>query len=76
MAHRLRGSPQVDIAILTVIPPELAAARDALELSESSRTKDETGTIFYYGKVRSTLARRDYEVVLTCFRVRPSGTQR
>ncbi|MBN1205455.1 MAG: hypothetical protein JXB05_11080 [Myxococcaceae bacterium] len=56
----------MDIAILTVIPPELFAARDALGLAESSRAKDEVGTISYRGKVRSALAKREYEVVLTC----------
>ncbi len=66
MAHRLGGTPQVDVAILTVIPPELFAARDALGIAEDARSKDEAGTVSYRGKVRSALARRDYEVVLTC----------
>jgi len=66
VTHRLSGSSQVDIAILTVIPPELFAARDALGIAESARFKDEVGTVSYRGRVRSALARRDYEVVLTC----------
>ncbi|AKI99142.1 nucleoside phosphorylase [Archangium gephyra] len=60
--------PPVDIAILTVIPPELYAVRQALGLSEvaAARETDETGTISYRGPVHSTLAGRDHEVLLTC----------
>jgi nucleoside phosphorylase len=66
MAYWLGGTPKVDVAIVTVIPPELFAARDALGLAEDARAKDEAGTVSYRGKVRSALARRHYEVVLTC----------
>ncbi|HYO71423.1 MAG TPA: tetratricopeptide repeat protein [Archangium sp.] len=60
--------PPVDIAILTVIPPELYAVRQALGLSETeaARETDETGTISYRGPVRSRLTGRDHEVLLTC----------
>ncbi|HVG62431.1 MAG TPA: tetratricopeptide repeat protein [Hyalangium sp.] len=66
MAHGLSSSSQADIAILTVVPAELIAARDALGIPESARFKDEAGTVCYRGKVRSALTRRDYDVVLTC----------
>ncbi|WP_224249771.1 5'-methylthioadenosine/S-adenosylhomocysteine nucleosidase family protein [Hyalangium gracile] len=56
----------MDIAVLTVIPAELVAAREALGIAESARFKDEVGTVFYRGRVRSARARRDYDVVLTC----------
>ncbi|OJT25535.1 hypothetical protein BO221_06590 [Archangium sp. Cb G35] len=60
--------PPVDIAILTVIPPELYAVRQALGLTETeaARETDETGTISYRGPIRSSLTGRDYEVLLTC----------
>lgn len=56
----------VDVAVLTVIPPEFFAARDALGIPPGAREKDEAGTISYRGRVRSSLARREYEVLLTC----------
>jgi tetratricopeptide (TPR) repeat protein/nucleoside phosphorylase len=66
MAHGHTGSPRVDIAILTVIPPELIAVREALGIPEDARIEDDAGTIAYRGRIHSALARRDYEVVLTC----------
>jgi nucleoside phosphorylase len=66
MAHGLPDSLQVDIAILTVIQPELIAVREALGITEEARFEDDAGTISYRGRVHSTLAGRDYEVVLTC----------
>ncbi|HYH94922.1 tetratricopeptide repeat protein, partial [Hyalangium sp.] len=66
MAHGLTGSSQVDVAILTVIPAELIAVRKALGIPEDARFEDEKGTIGYRGRLHSALARRDYEVVLTC----------
>src|SRR5262245_45630396 len=59
------GGP-VDVAVLTVIRPELLAARDALGIAEGSRVKDGDGTVYWRGAVRSALHARDYSVVLTC----------
>jgi nucleoside phosphorylase len=59
------GGP-VDVAVLTVIRPELLAARDALGFSEGGRVKDGDGTVYFRGAVRSELRGRDYSVVLTC----------
>jgi hypothetical protein len=60
-----RTESHADIAVLTVIEPELDAARNALGLSR--RTKDaDTGTIFWTGTVRSELTGYDYRIVLTC----------
>lgn len=66
MAYRLGARPKVDIAILTVIAPELLAVRDALGMPERARFKDEAGTIVYSGRVHSTLTQRSHEVILTC----------
>ena len=56
----------VDIAILTVIPPELAAARTALDIPNSARKKDQGGTVYFRSKIHSNLKNQDYDIVLTC----------
>lgn len=55
-----------DIAILTVIPPELNAARAALRVEPSARRKDEDGTVYYQGVIHSDLTDREYTFVLGC----------
>jgi hypothetical protein len=55
-----------DVAVLTVIPAELDAARAALGIDDETREKDADGTIYLHGVVRSDLAGRDYSVVLCC----------
>lgn len=64
--RRMQNHSRTDIVVLTVIPSELLAARDALGLSQQAREKDDAGTISYRGRIRSSLAQRDYEVLLTC----------
>lgn len=64
-AVRRQAGP-VDIVILTVIPPELEAARRALQIDDLGREKDSDGTVYFHGSVRSTLADRDYAVALGC----------
>lgn len=61
----VHGAP-ADVAVLTVIQPELFAALDALGIGSDAYDKDEAGTIYYRGVVRSARARRDYRVVLSC----------
>ncbi|WP_437917250.1 hypothetical protein WME73_24445 [Sorangium sp. So ce302] len=61
----VHGAP-ADVAVLTVIQPELFAALDALGFGPDAYDKDEAGTIYYRGAVRSARARRDYRVVLSC----------
>lgn len=59
---RLSREP-VDIGILTVIPPELDAARYALEpLAREKEGPNET--VYWRGAVRSTLRTCDYTIVL------------
>jgi nucleoside phosphorylase len=55
-----------EVVILTVIPPELEAARRVLQISDDSREKAPDGTVYFHGAVRSALAKRDYAVTLTC----------
>lgn len=62
-AVRVPAEP-VDVVILTVIPPELEAARHALQID--GREKDPDGTVYFRGSVRSSLADRDYTVALGC----------
>ncbi|WP_224245970.1 tetratricopeptide repeat protein [Hyalangium gracile] len=66
MPLRVPAPGRADIAVLTVIPQELFAAREALNLSEKTRSKDEVGTISYRGEVSSALTGRRYDVVLIC----------
>ncbi len=56
----------LDVAILTVIQPELFAVLDALGISASQREKDAHGTVYFRGSLRSQLTGRDYELVVTC----------
>jgi serine/threonine protein kinase/nucleoside phosphorylase len=55
-----------DVAILTVIQPELFAALEALRIPGSQREKDAQGTVFFRGSLRSHLTGRDYRLVVTC----------
>lgn len=56
----------VDVVILTVIPPELEAARRVLRLNDGNREKAADGTVYFRGAVRSELAGREYAIALTC----------
>ena len=55
-----------DVAIITVIQPELFAALEALGIPESQRGKDAHGTVYFRGSLRSQMAGRDYRLVVTC----------
>jgi nucleoside phosphorylase len=55
-----------DVAVLTVIPDELEAARAALSIPDSARIKDADGTVYFHGQLYSELRLRPYEVVLGC----------
>ncbi|RKH55177.1 protein kinase domain-containing protein [Corallococcus llansteffanensis] len=55
-----------DVAIMTVIQPELFAALEALGIPDSKREKDAQGTVFFRGSLRSRLTGRDYRLVVTC----------
>jgi len=58
---------RADVIVLTVIPAELAAARDALGIPEQgARTKDNDGTVYFHGAVRSALTSGPLRVVLAC----------
>jgi hypothetical protein len=59
------GSMSVDVAILTVIPAELDAARAALGIDDRARDKDDDGTVYFHGAARSDIASRDYRVVVS-----------
>ncbi|NNC03211.1 NACHT domain-containing protein [Corallococcus exiguus] len=67
-ANRNKKHPMenpIDIAILTVIPPELEAARRALRLPKSPH-KTESGTNYWIGKTRSRRTSLEMSVVLGC----------
>lgn len=55
-----------DVAIMTVIQPELFAALAALGIPDSQREKDAQGTVVFRGSLRSQLTGRDYRLVVTC----------
>lgn len=56
-----------DIAVLTVIPEELKWALRGLGILDSDETRAKVHQTYYWsGKVRSRLAARDLDVVLTC----------
>src|SRR5437016_5828321 len=57
---------KVDVAVLTVIPLELKAARLALGIQNSGRRKDDDVTITYSGTVASALRETSYSVLVTC----------
>jgi nucleoside phosphorylase len=64
--QRAEGS-HVDVAVLTVIPAELEAARAALAVPDTARIKDEeNGTVYHSAVVRSEIAARDYSILLSC----------
>ncbi|HWO25744.1 MAG TPA: hypothetical protein VNO30_43695 [Kofleriaceae bacterium] len=48
-------SQPIEVVILTVIPPELEAARRVLQIGDGSREKDTDGTVYFRGAVRSDL---------------------
>lgn len=60
------GSGPVDVAVLTVIPAELEAARLALGIGDAAPVKAEDGTSEFHATVRSELTGRGYHVVLAC----------
>lgn len=60
---------KVDIAILTVIPPELAAAKAALGIQDISNNRTKTQdsqTIYLHGELFSERTQRNYRVALGC----------
>jgi nucleoside phosphorylase len=59
------GKARVDVVVLTVVPPELEAARRALGLDDRHRQKHD-GAVYYRGQLRSELAGRDYQIALGC----------
>lgn len=61
------NSTPADVAILTVIPPELDAMRLGLGLDpDKDRYKGPTGTVFLEGSVRSKRSGGNVRVVLAC----------
>jgi nucleoside phosphorylase len=60
------GMPAVDIVVLTVIPPELEAARLALGVETQRPVAAEDGTAEFQAVVRSEVVGRDYRLVLAC----------
>ncbi|MEG4172740.1 MULTISPECIES: phosphorylase family protein [unclassified Microcoleus] len=60
---------KVDIAILTVIPQELAAAKAALGIQDISNNRTKTQdsqTIYLHGELFSERTQRNYRVALGC----------
>ena len=51
----MAGVRRADVAVLTVIPAELDAARDALGVDGRARKKDADGSVYFHGRVRSEL---------------------
>lgn len=58
--------PTVDVGVLTVIAPELGAARAALGLGNQHKEKTDDGTAYWRGTVDSEVLGRPLQVVLTC----------
>lgn len=56
----------IDVAVLTVIPPELRALQDALGVEPTQRERSEGGTVFQRASVPSELLARPLSVVLGC----------
>ncbi|WP_224242477.1 phosphorylase family protein [Hyalangium gracile] len=56
----------MDIAIITVIQPELFAVLDALSIPHGAREKSSGGTAYFGGLLHSQVAHRDYRLVVTC----------
>ncbi|HEU4406638.1 MAG TPA: 5'-methylthioadenosine/S-adenosylhomocysteine nucleosidase [Polyangiaceae bacterium] len=54
------------MAVLTVIAPELVAARAALGIVDTDRVQDDDGTVYFRGQIHSTLRQEPYGVVLGC----------
>jgi nucleoside phosphorylase len=61
-----RPAGAVDVAIITVIQPELFAVLDALKVAPLSREKTAQGTVYFPCSLRSQLTGRDYQIVVTC----------
>ena len=58
---------QVDVGILSVIAPELDAAFTVLGIDRlHDRTKEASGTIYWYGSTFSKIVNRHYSFVLGC----------
>ena len=62
----LPPTERVDAVILTVIPPELRAARQALAVSGRDRIQDASGTLYDRGKIFSERRNRNYAFALGC----------
>ncbi len=61
------ATQSADVGVLTVIRPECHAALRALRIplrSPDHRIKEQNGTIYWLGRVRSMLLRRDYTIVV------------
>ncbi|WP_342378302.1 protein kinase [Myxococcus stipitatus] len=56
----------LDVAIMTVIQPELFAVLETLGIRETERERDERGTISFRSSLRSQLTQRDYRLLVTC----------
>lgn len=57
---------KAEIAILTVIPTELHAARKAININLRQRVKMPDGTVYYHGAIPTKLLNSSYRIVLTC----------
>lgn len=57
---------KAEIAILTVIPDELNAARKAININLEQRVKMLDGTVCYHGTIPTKLLNSSYRIVLTC----------
>ena len=55
-----------DVGVLTVIAPELNAARAALGFASEHKEKDDDGTTYWVGPVASAILGRPLRVALTC----------
>jgi nucleoside phosphorylase len=63
---KIHSFQRADIVVLTVIPPELRAIREALEMSDHDRIKDDNGTIYDRCSIFSNSQKREYRVALGC----------
>jgi nucleoside phosphorylase len=57
---------RADIVVLTVIPSELRAIREALEMSDQYRIKEDNGTIYDRCLIFSNNQKREYRVAVGC----------
>ena len=63
---KIHSFQRADIVVLTVIPPELRAIREALEISDQDRIKEDNGTIYDRCSIFSNSQKREYHVALGC----------